>query len=146
MANTQDFTNFFKDVPFAFDSAVVADAWKTAATFGERFTAIAVDAASKSNDISTNAVKETLAVLGTVTKVQDDPADYTKVVSDFGTAQAVLVKTHFEALGDVAKLAQSDASELLATTAQHFTEEGSKAANDAGTKTKAAVRKTAKAA
>lgn len=146
MANNQDFTNFFKDVPFAFDSAAVTDAWKTGATFGERFAAIAVDAANKSNDITTNTVKEALTFLRTVTKVQDEPAEYTKVVSNFGTAQAELVKTHFEALGDVAKLAQSDATELMATTGQQITEQGSKAANDAGTKAKAAVSKAAKAA
>lgn len=146
MANTQDFTTFFKDVPFAFDSAVVTDAGKTAATFGERFTAIAVDAANKSTDITTNTVKETLALLRAVTKVQDDATEYTKVISDFGAAQAELVKTHFEAIGDVAKLVQSDATELMATTGQHITEQGNKAANDAGTKAKAAASKAAKAA
>lgn len=146
MANTQDFTSFFKDVPFAFDAAVVTDAWKTCATFGERFTAIALDAASKSNDITTRTVQETLAQLRTVTKVQDAPADYAKVFSDFSAAQAERVKAHFEALGDVAKLAQSDAAELLTTAGQHITEQGSKAANDAGTKAKAVVSNAAKAA
>lgn len=146
MANTQDFTAFFKDVPFAFDAAVVTDAWKTSATFGERFSAIALDAASKSNDITTNTVKETLAQLRTVTKVQDEPADYAKVFSDFGAAQAELLKAHFEALGEIAKLAQSDASELLSTTGQQITEQGNKAANDAGAKANAAVSKAAKAA
>lgn len=145
MANTQDFTTFFKDIP-AFDAAVVTDAWKTGAAFGERFSAIALDAAGKSNDITANTVQETLALLRTVTKVQDAPADYAKVLSDFGTAQAELAKTHFEALGEVAKLAQNDATELLATTGQQITEQGSKAANDAGTKANAAVSKAAKAA
>ena len=146
MTNTQDFTNFFKNAPTAVDSAAVTDAWKTWATFGERFSAIAVDAASKSNDITSNTVKETLALLRTVTKVQDEPADYTKVVSDFGTAQSELVKTHFEALGDVAKLAQNDATELLTTTGQRITEQGSKAANDAETKANTAASKATKAA
>ena len=109
MANTQDFTNFFKTAPAAFDTAAVTDAWKTWATFGERFSAIALDAANKSNDITTKTVKDTLALLRGVTDGQDAPADYTKVVSDFGTAQTELVKTHFEALGDVAKAAQTDA-------------------------------------
>lgn len=146
MTNTQDFTNFFKAVPTAVDSAAMTDAWKTWATFGERFSAIAVDAANKSNDITTNTVKETLALLRTVTKVQDEPAEYTKVVSDFGTAQSELVKTHFEAIGDVAKLAQNDATELMTTTGQHIAEQGSKAANDAGTKAKTAASKATKAA
>ena len=146
MTNTQDFINIFKTVPTAVDSAAMIDAWKTWATFGERFSAIAVDAASKSTDITANTVQETLALLRTVTKVQDEPADYTKVVADFGAAQSELVKAHFEALGDVAKLAQNDATELLTTTGQHITEQGSKAANDAGTKAKAAASKTAKAA
>lgn len=146
MTNTQDFNNFFKTVPTAVDTAAMTDAWKTWATFGERFSAIAVDAASKSNDITANTVKETLALLRTVTKVQGEPTDYTKVLADFGAAQSELAKTHFEALGDVAKLAQNDATELLTTTGQHITEQGSKAANDAGTKAKAAASKTVKAA
>lgn len=68
------------------------------------------------------------------------------MVGDFGAAQSELVKAHFEALGDVAKLAQNDATGLLTTTGQHITEQGSKAANDAGTKAKVAASKTAKAA
>lgn len=86
MANTQDFTNFFKTAPAAFDTAAVTDAWKTWATFGERFGAIALDAANRSNDITTKTVKETLTLLRGVTTAQDAPADYTKVVSDFGAA------------------------------------------------------------
>ena len=141
MANTQDFTKFFKDAPFAIDSDAVAKVGKTAATFNERLAAIAISAANKSNDITTKAVKDTLALLGTVTKVQDEPAEYTKVVSDFAAAQAEITKTYFEAIGEVAKLAQSDATELFTTTGQNLTEQGTKAANEAGTKAKAAVDK-----
>lgn len=146
MANTQDFTAFFKDLPVAFDTAAVTDAWKTAATFGERFSAIALDAAGQSNDIATNTAKETLAQLRSVTKVQDAPEDYAKAVTDFGTAQTELLKAHFDALGAVAKQAQGDAAELLQTTGQQVAEQGTKAANDAGSKAKAAVSKAAKAA
>ncbi|TDL81723.1 phasin, PhaP [Meridianimarinicoccus aquatilis] len=146
MTNIQDFTSFFKAVPTGVDSATMTDAWKIWATFGERFSAITLDAANKSNDITTKTVKDTLALLRTVSKVQDEPADYAKVVSDFGAAQSELVKTHFESLGDVAKLAQTDATELMTTTGQHIAEQGSKAANDAGTKVKTAASKATKAA
>ncbi len=44
MTNTQDFTSFFKAAPAAIDTAAMTDAWKTWATFGERFSAIARDA------------------------------------------------------------------------------------------------------
>ncbi|PWR02055.1 Phasin [Meridianimarinicoccus roseus] len=146
MANKQDFTTFFKTAPAAFNTAAVTDAWKTWATFGERFSAIALDAANKSNDVTTNTVKESLKLLRDVTSAQNAPTDYTKVVSDFGTSQAELVKTHFQALGDVAKLAQNDATELLSTTGQHITEQGSKAANAAQASAKAASGKNARAA
>lgn len=145
MANTQDFTKFFKDAPFAIDSEAVTTACKTSATFVDRFSGIAVVAANKSNDITTKAVKDTLALLRAVTKVQDEPAEYTKVISDFGTAQAEITKTYFEALGNVAKLAQSDATELFTATGQQFSEQGSKAAKDAGAKAKAAADKAVSA-
>jgi hypothetical protein len=146
MAKTQDFTNFFKDAPVAFDTAVVTDALKTSASFGERFTAIAIDAAEKSNDVTTNTVKKSLTLLRGVTDVRDEPADYAKAMTDFATAQADLVQAHFTAMGDVAKLAQTNASELFAETGRQVTEQGTKAANDAGTKAKAAVNKAAAAA
>ena len=146
MANTQDFTNFFKDLPTAIDTAALTDAWKTSATFGERFAAIALDAAKASNDITKNTVEETLAQLRDVTKAQDAPADYAKVFNDFGAAQAELLKGHFEALGEVAKQTQSDTAELLSSAGQQVSEQSKKAANDAGTKAKAAVNKAAKAA
>ena len=146
MAKTQDFTAFFKDLPVAFDTGAVTDAWKFAAAFGERFSAIALDAAGQSTDITTNTVKETLTQLRNVTRVQDEPADYAKAVTDFGTAQTDLLKAHFDALGAVAKQAQGDAAELLQTTGKQVAEQGTKTANDAGSKAKAAVSKAAKAA
>jgi hypothetical protein len=146
MAKTQDFTSFLKDVPVAFDADAVTNAMKTSASFSERFSAIAIDAAEKSNDITTNTVKKSLTLLRGVTDVQDEPADYAKAMTDFATAQSNLVKAHFEALGDVAKLAQSNATELFATTGRQVTEQSTKAANDAGAKAKAAASKAAAAA
>ena len=146
MAKTQDFTDFFKDVPVAFDADAVTKALKTSASFGERFSAIAIDAAEKSNDITTNTVKKSLTLLRGVTDDQDEPADYAKAMTDFATAQSDLVKAHFEALGDVAKLAQSNTTELFATTGRQVTEQTTKAATDAGTKAKAAASKYAAAA
>lgn len=146
MANAQDFTAFFKDAPFTLDTKAANDAFKTWAAFNERFSGIAVEAASKSNEIVAASVKETLALLRTVTTVQDAPADYAKVVSDFGTKQGELTTKQFEALGDVAKRAQSDVTELLVTTGKKAAEEGTNAVNTATTKAKAAASKTAKAA
>lgn len=145
MAKKQDVTSFFKDTPFAFDAGAANDVLKTWGTFAERFSNIAVAAAGKSADITANSVKATLAGLRDVTKAQAEPADYAKVVGEFATAQAERAKADFEALGEVAKVAQKDATELFVTTGERVAEQSTKAANDAGEKVKAVAEKAVSA-
>jgi len=146
MANAQDFTSFFKDLPFALDTGAATDAFKTWARFNERFAGIALEAANKSNDITVATMNETFSKLRNVTKAQDDPAEYAKVLGDFNAAQADVVTKHFESLGEVAKQAQNEVSELFVSTGKQVAEESTKAASKAGEQTKAAAEKAVKSA
>ena len=146
MAKAQSTPNFFKDMPFAVDTSAMTDAWKTWARFNERFATIALNAAGKSNDIAVASLNETFSKLRTATKAQDDPANYVQAVSDFGTAQADVVTKHFDSLGEVAKQAQNEVTELFVTTGKQVADETTKAAETAGNQVKTAANNAAKSA
>lgn len=56
MANDKNFTEFFNSLPKAFqiDADATADAFKTWASFNERFAGIAIETASRANEIATS--------------------------------------------------------------------------------------------
>ena len=89
-AKTQDYTKIMQDMMGAFpvDMTAMQDAFKTQATFGEKLSKVALTAAEKSTEISTKWTKDTLAKVGTASVVKEDPADYSKVMTEFASAQA----------------------------------------------------------
>ena len=115
MAATQDFNTAMKDIMGAFpmDMAAFEDAWKTSAGISEKASAIALDAAGKTTDISVGWTMETLNRIGDLAKARPAPADYAQAMSDFASAQMQSLNAHMTAYGDVAKSAQSDALALM---------------------------------
>ncbi|MBM9593394.1 hypothetical protein [Roseitranquillus sediminis] len=136
MTNPQDFTELFAKLNPGFANGPAADVWKTWATFGERFSNIAIEAASKSNEIASASTNETIARLRDVTTVRDEPADYAQAVAAFSQAQIELSRRTAEAFGGVVKQAQTDTAEL-------FTATGERVAQSVAANTDAAVSKTA---
>lgn len=125
MAKTQDYTAMFKDMMGAFpmDMTSVQDMFKTSADYGEKFSKVALDAAGKSTEISVNWTKTTLARLSDMTTAKEDPADYSKAMTDFASAQAELMSEHLAAFAEVAKKVQAETVELVMAAGKSASEE-----------------------
>jgi hypothetical protein len=115
MTNTPDFTKMFQDMfsgKFG-DTKAVTDMFKGAAEFGAKFNKIALETAEKNAELSTAWAKESLGKYGAFTKVQSEPADYAKVVSEVVSAQAQSTPEHIAKFAEVAKSAQMATVELM---------------------------------
>lgn len=147
MAKTQDFTAVMKDMMGAFpvDTAAMQDAFKTSATLNEKMSKVALEAAAKSNDLSAKWTKETLAKVTELTKVKEDPADYTKALTDFASTAAESAAEHMAAFAEIAKKVQMETVELMMAAGKDVAEEATaavkKATNDVTTAAKKAAAK-----
>jgi len=147
MAKAQDYTKVMKDFMGAFpvDMTAVQDAFKTQATFGEKLSKVALEAVDKSTEISTKWTKETLAKVGEVAKVKEDPADYTKAWTDFASAQAELVAENMAAFAEVAKRVQMETVELMLAAGKDISEDATAAVKKATADVTNAAKKAAAA-
>lgn len=126
MTNVQDFTKFFANIPteFTVDPKVAGDAWKIWANFGEGFSGIALQAATKSNEIAVASTREALSRFRDISKVREEPTEYAQAFSDFAQAQLDNSRRVAEAFGDVVQQAQTKATDLVTTTADRFAQTG----------------------
>ncbi len=147
MAKTQDYTAFMKDFMGAFpvDNKVMEDAFKTSATLNEKLSAVALDAAEKSTDLSSKWAKDTLVKMGEISKVKAEPADYAKAFSDFASASAEVAAEHMAAYAEIAKKVQMDTVELMMAAGKDFQQDATAAVKKATTEGNAAVKKAAAA-
>lgn len=142
VAKTQDYTKMMQDVMAAWpvDSAALQDAFKSSAAMGEKFSKLALEAAEKSTEISTKFAKSTFAKLGEMSQVKSEPADYSKSLSDFASAQAEALTETMAAFAEVAKKVQMETVELMLAAGKDFSEDASaamkKATNDITTAAK----------
>ncbi len=145
MANTQDFTAIMKDMMGAFpvDTKAFEDTFKNQAAFGEKLSAVALEAAEKSADISSKWTKETLAKLTAASKAQAEPADYAKAMTDFASANAEVAAENLAAFAEVAKKVQADTVELLMAAGKEMQEEATAAVKKATNDATAAAKKAA---
>lgn len=129
MAKAQDFTAIMKDVMGAFpvDMSAMQDAFKSQAALSEKLSKVAIDAADKSNELSTKWTKDTLAKFATVTTAKAEPAEYAKAFSDFATASAEAASEHMAAFAEVAKKLQMETVELMLAAGKDISEETSAA-------------------
>ncbi len=97
MTNTNDMTKMMQDMMAAFpmDATAMQDAFKTQAALGEKMSKVALEAAEKSTEISAKWTKESIAKMSEVTKLKDEPTDYTKAMTDYASAQAEIPLVHF---------------------------------------------------
>lgn len=133
MAKTQDFTAVFKDVLGAFpvDTAAFEDAFKTTATLNEKLSAVALEAAEKSAEISNKWTKDTLAKIAEMSKAKAEPADYAKAMTDFASASAEVAAENLAAYAEIAKKVQMDTVELLMAAGKDITEDATAAVKKA---------------
>jgi len=130
---------------FPVDTKAFEDAFKSQAEMSEKLSAVALDAAEKSADISTKWTQDTLAKMGDMSKAKAEPADYAKAVTDFASAQAEVAAENMAAFAEVAKKVQLETVELMMAAGKSASEDATaavkKATDDA---TKAAKKATAK--
>lgn len=148
MAKTQDFTKVMQDMMASFpvDTNAVKDAFKTQAALGEKMTKVALEAAEKSNEISSKWTRETIAKVGVLAKFKDEPTDYTKAFSDFASAAAEMAAENMAAFAEVAKKVQMETVELMLAAGKDFSEDASAAVKKATNEVTTAAKKAAAAA
>lgn len=147
MAKTQDVNVMMKDMLAAFpvDTKAVENMFKSQTAFAEKFSAVAIDAAQKSTDLSAKWVQDSLAKLSAMTKAKAEPADYAKSVTDFVQASAEAAAEHMAAFAEIAKKVQSETMELVLAAGKDISEDVSAAAKKATTDVTAAAKKAAAA-
>ena len=133
MQKNQDFTKVMQDMTanFPFDTKAVQESFKSSAALGEKVAKVALEAAEKSNEISAKWTKETISRVGNLTKVKDEPADYSKAVSDFAAAAAEMAAENLAAFAEVAKKAQMETVELMLAAGKDFSEDATAAVKKA---------------
>lgn len=148
MAKTNDFTKMFQDLmgSFPVDTKAFEDGFKTQAAFAEKMSKVALEAADKSTEISSKWTKETIAKMGSLAKVKEDPADYTKAMTDFASASAESAAEHMAAFAEIAKKVQMDTVELMLAAGKDISEDASAAVKKATNEVTAAAKKAAAAA
>jgi hypothetical protein len=144
----QDYSKMVQDFFGAFpvDMTAGQDAFKSAAAFNEKLSAVALNAAEKSTEISTKWTKDTLAKVGSVTKAQAEPGDYSKVVTDFASAASEMTSESMAAYAEIAKKVQMDTVELLMAAGKDAGEDFTAAAKKATDDVTKAAKKASKAA
>ena len=138
-----DYTKMMKDMMGAFpvDMTAMQDAFKTQAALSDKLSKVALEAADKSTEISAKWTKDTLSKLGSVTTIKEDPADYTKAMTDFASAQAEMSAESMAAFAEIAKKVQMETVELCLAAGKDFGEEATKAVKKATDDMTAAAKK-----
>ena len=147
MAKAEDFNKYVTELlsSFPLDNSALTDAFKNSAALGEKMSKVAIDAAEKSNEISSKWTKETLAKLSDVTSVKDEPTDYTKAMTDFASAQAELASENLAAFAEVAKKVQMETVELMLAAGKEVQEETTAAVKKAAAEATSVAKKAAAA-
>jgi hypothetical protein len=135
-----------KDMMGAFpvDTKAMEDAFKTQTTLAEKLSAVSIDAAQKSTDLSAKWAQDTLAKMNDMTKAKSEPADYAKAMTDFASASAEAASEHMAAYAEIAKKVQTETLELMMAAGNDMSEDMSAAAKKATAEVTAAAKKAAK--
>jgi len=142
MANT-DYAQMVKDAMsnFPVDTSSFENLAKSQAALAEKMSAVAIEAAQKSTDLSARWMQDTLAKLSSVTTAKTEPADYAKSVTDFMSASAEAAAEHMAAYAEIAKKVQAETLELMLAAGKDMSEDVTAVARKAGEDMTAAARK-----
>jgi hypothetical protein len=140
---TPDMTAMFKDVMGAFpiDSKAMENMFKSQSTLTEKMSNVALEAATKSTDLSAKWAQDTLAKLSAMTKAKAEPADYAKSMTDFMSATAEAAAEHMSAFAEIAKKMQTETLELMLAAGKDISEDVSAATKKATAEVTAAAKK-----
>ena len=142
---TNEYTKMMKDMMGAFpvDMTAVQETFKTQAAFADRMSRVVFEAAEKSTEISAGWTTATIGKLGNVTTVKEDPADYSKAMTDFASAQAEMGAESVAAFAEVAKKVQMETVELMLAAGKDISDDTTAAVKKATNDLTAAAKKAA---
>jgi ribosome-associated toxin RatA of RatAB toxin-antitoxin module len=142
---TPDLTAMFKDVMGAMpmDTKAIENMFKSQTALTEKMSAVAIDAASKSTDLSAKWTQDTLSKVAAMTKAKVEPADYAKAMTDFVQASAEAAAEHMAAFAEIAKKMQTETLELMLAAGKDITEDVTAATKKATAEVTAAAKKAA---
>ena len=142
-AKTQDFSAMLKDMMGAFpvDTKAMEDAFKTQTTLSEKLSAVSIDAAQKSTELSAKWAQDTLSKMTELSKSKAEPADYAKSMTDFASASAEAAAEHMAAFAEIAKKVQTETLELMMAAGKDMSEDMTAAAKKATDEVTAAAKK-----
>ncbi|XDA97596.1 phasin, PhaP [Sulfitobacter sp. LCG007] len=145
MTKTPDLTSMFKDVmgSFPVDTAAMEQAFKTTATLNEKLSAVALNAAEKSTELSSKWTQDTLSKMSQMSKAKAEPAEYAKAIADFASAYAEGAAEQMAAYAEIVKKAQMETVELMMAASKDMSEDATAAVKKATTEASAAVKKAA---
>jgi vacuolar-type H+-ATPase subunit H len=148
MANQQDYTKMMQDMmgSFPMDTKSMQDAFRTSAAMGEKMSKVVLEAAEKSTEISTKWTKEALAHVGHMTKVKEEPADYSKSMSDFASASSEIAAENMAAFAEIAKRVQMETVELMMAAGKDMSEDATAVMKKATAEVTTAAKKATAAA
>ena len=107
---------------------------------------MALEAAEKSSEISSKWTKDTLARVAVLTKVREEPADYSKAFSDFASSAAEMAAENLAAFAEVAKKVQIETVELMLAAGKDLSEDATAAVKKATADVTTAAKKVSAAA
>jgi len=145
MANTQDFTAVFKDMmgSFPVDTKAMEESFKNQTSLAEKMSAVAIDAAGQSAELSAKWTKETLAKVEAMSKAKAEPADYAQAMTDFASTSAEAAAENMAAFAEIAKKVQTQTMELVLAAGKDMSEDMTAAAKKATNEVTAAAKKAA---
>lgn len=141
--NAQDFTAIFKDMTgtFPVDTKAMEEQLKNQTAVAEKMSAVALDAAGKSAELSAKWTKETIAKMEGIASTKTEPADYAKAMTDFASASAESAAEHMSAFAEIAKKVQTQTMELFMAAGKDMSEDMNAAAKKATSEVTTAAKK-----
>ncbi len=138
-----DMSKMMQDMMGAFpvDAKSMQDAFRTQAQLGERMSKVYLEAAEKSADVSGKWTKSSLAKMGEISTVKEDPSDYAKSMTDFASASAELAAEHMSAFAEIAKRVQMETVELMLAAGKDMSADATAAMQKATQDVTAAAKK-----
>ena len=143
-----DYTKMVQEMMGAFpmDMSAMQDSFRNYASFGERMSRVALDAAERSAEIQHKWTRETLAKMAPVATVKDDAADYAKAMTDFASSAAEVSAENMSAFAEVAKKVQMETVELMLAAGREVQSDATEVMQKATAQASTAAKKTVKAA
>lgn len=148
MAKTPDFAKTMQDMMsnFPVDTSSMQEAMKSQSLLGERLARVALSAAERSTEISAQWAKDSIARMGELAAVREEPSEYAKAYSDFASAAAEMAAEHMAAYAEVAKKVQMDTVDLMLTAGKDIASDAQKVADKVAQDNQAVVKKASTAA